>query len=119
MNAAISASVVLSSRLSDDISVFALMLFSVGLFGLFPVLRHRLQVTSHHVKIKGPYLFLIFYIKAAPAFLQPLLTITLSATSLLLTASLSTIVTFLFAAVLAFVMFVSPFVLVWAQRYKK
>lgn len=43
----------------------------------------------------------------------------LSALSLLLTASLSTIVTSLFAAILAFVMFVAPFVLVWAQRYKK
>lgn len=45
MNAAVSASVVLASRLPDDISVFALTLFSVIVFALFPVLRHRLQVT--------------------------------------------------------------------------
>jgi phosphatidylinositol glycan class C protein len=45
MNAAVSASVVLASRLPDDISVFSVMLFSVVLFALFPVLRHRLQVT--------------------------------------------------------------------------
>ena len=44
INAAISASVVLASRLPDDISVFALMLYAVVLFAMFPVLRHRLQV---------------------------------------------------------------------------
>ena len=44
INAAISASVVLASRLPDDISVFALMLCAVVLFAMFPVLRHRLQV---------------------------------------------------------------------------
>jgi hypothetical protein len=43
MNAAISSSVVLASRLSDDVSVFALILFSVQLFALFPMLRHRIQ----------------------------------------------------------------------------
>ena len=45
INAAISASVVLASRLPDDISVFALMLYAVVLFAMFPVLRHRLQVS--------------------------------------------------------------------------
>lgn len=46
INAAISASVVLASRLPDDISVFALMLYAVVLFAMFPVLRHRLQVRA-------------------------------------------------------------------------
>lgn len=46
MNAAVSAAVVLASRLRDDLSVFALTLFSVQLFALFPILRHRLQVRS-------------------------------------------------------------------------
>lgn len=46
MNAAISSSVVLASRLSDDLAVFALILFSVQTFALFPMLRHRLQVMS-------------------------------------------------------------------------
>lgn len=46
MNAAISASVVLASRLVDDISVFALMLFSIEAFALFPLLRRRLQVCT-------------------------------------------------------------------------
>jgi phosphatidylinositol glycan class C protein len=98
MNAAVSASVVLASRLPDDISVFSVMLFSVVLFALFPVLRHRLQ--------------------AAPGFLQPLLTVLISLTALLLTVSLSVIVTALFATVLSFVTFVAPAVFVWAQRYK-
>ena len=45
MNAAVSASVVLASRLSTDVSVFALMLFSIETFALYPMLRHRLQVS--------------------------------------------------------------------------
>ena len=39
-----SASVVLASRLSSDVSVFSLMLFSIQSFALFPFLRRRLQV---------------------------------------------------------------------------
>ena len=46
MNAAVSASVVLASRLSTNVSVFALMLFSILSFALFPILRRRLQVKS-------------------------------------------------------------------------
>ena len=45
MNAAMSASVVLASRLRDDISVFALMLFSIQMFALLPILRMRLLVS--------------------------------------------------------------------------
>ncbi len=44
INAAISAAVVLASRLHDDLAVFALMLFSVEAFALFPILRRRIQV---------------------------------------------------------------------------
>jgi phosphatidylinositol glycan class C protein len=44
MNAAVSASVVLASRLADNLSVFALVLFSVQLFALYPMLRRRFQV---------------------------------------------------------------------------
>jgi phosphatidylinositol glycan class C protein len=44
MNAAISSSVVLASRLSTDLAVFALIQFSVQSFTLFPMLRRRLQV---------------------------------------------------------------------------
>jgi Phosphatidylinositol N-acetylglucosaminyltransferase len=44
INAAISAAVVLASRLHDDLAVFALMLFSVEAFALFPIFRRRIQV---------------------------------------------------------------------------
>lgn len=46
MNAAISSSVVLASRLANDLAVFALVLFSVQAFALFPMLRRRLQVRN-------------------------------------------------------------------------
>jgi phosphatidylinositol N-acetylglucosaminyltransferase subunit C len=44
MNAAISASVVLASRLKTNLSVFGLILFAVLLFALFPILRKCLKV---------------------------------------------------------------------------
>lgn len=72
MNAAVSASVVLASRLSTNVSVFALVLFSILSFALFPILRRRLQVelfpkncfflslitcsVSHHVRMRYGYL---------------------------------------------------------------
>jgi len=98
MNAAISSSVVLASRLSDDLAVFALILFSVQAFALFPMLRQRLQVT--------------------PTIVQALLTFSLSTLCLNLTASLSVPVSYIYAATLLFVTFVAPGVLVWAQKYK-
>ena len=41
INATISSSVVLVSRLPDDISILALVLFSVQAFALFPILRSK------------------------------------------------------------------------------
>ncbi|KAI0936332.1 hypothetical protein AcV5_004499 [Taiwanofungus camphoratus] len=98
MNAAISSSVVLASRLSDDLSVFAVMLFSVQLFALFPMLRRRLQ---------NSYIILRIF-----------LTLVLCGSSLFLTASLSRTATCLFLASFAFVTFIAPGILVWAQRFK-
>lgn len=98
INAAISASVVLASRLPDDISVFALMLYAVVMFAMFPVLRHRLQ--------------------AASSLFQAFLTILLSAISILLTSPLSPFVAWIYAGVLSLVLFAAPAALVWAQRYK-
>lgn len=46
LNAAISASVVLASRLSSDLQVFALVLFAVQWFALFPIARRRLRVRN-------------------------------------------------------------------------
>lgn len=92
INAAISAAVVLASRLHEDLAVFALMLFSVEAFALFPVLRRRLQST--------------------PAPLQALVTGTLGF------AALAAPLPGLCAAVLVSVTFGAPAVLMWAQQYK-
>ncbi len=70
MNAAVSASVVLASRLTTDVSVFALMLFSIQAFALFPMLRHRLQASTccfsacppaHHSDSVIPDFFVVRY----------------------------------------------------------
>lgn len=92
INAAISAAVVLASRLHDDLAVFALMLFSVEAFALFPVLRHRLQST--------------------PALVQALVT------GMLGLAALAAPLPGLCAAVLLSVTFGAPAVLMWVQQYK-
>ncbi|KAG2159879.1 phosphatidylinositol N-acetylglucosaminyltransferase subunit C [Suillus bovinus] len=99
MNAAISSSVVLASRLPDDLAVFALVLFAVQLFALFPILRHQLQVT--------------------PQVAQILFTLTLCVLSFTLTAPLSVSVAYIYAGISITVTFVAPGVLVWAQKYKK
>lgn len=98
MNAAISSSVVLASRLPDDLAVFALVLFAVQLFALFPILRHRLQVT--------------------PQVAQILFTLTLCVISFALTVPLSVSVAYIYAGIFITVTFVAPGVLVWAQKYK-
>ena len=49
----ISAAVVLTSRLRDDLTVIALMLFAVEAFVLFPILRRRLQVHSYPMSCCG------------------------------------------------------------------
>ncbi|KAG6916601.1 hypothetical protein DXG01_006158 [Tephrocybe rancida] len=98
MNAAISASVVLASRLTTDVDVFALILFSVQAFALFPMLRHRLQGFSTLV--------------------QASLTLGLSALSLVLTAPLSWTVTYIFFVTLVSITFLAPAFLVWAQKFK-
>ncbi|KAL1951953.1 hypothetical protein VTO73DRAFT_1102 [Trametes versicolor] len=98
MNAAISSSVVLASRLSDDIAVFGLILFSVQTFALFPMLRRRIQDTARPLQI--------------------ILTVALSGLSLLLTYPLSVTAAYLYAFCFVFVTFIAPGMLVWAQRYK-
>ncbi|KAI1797863.1 phosphatidylinositol N-acetylglucosaminyltransferase [Ganoderma leucocontextum] len=98
MNAAISSSVVLASRLSDDLSVFGLILFSVQSFALFPMLRRRMQ-------------------DGAKA-LQVVLTILISGLSIALTYPLSSTAAYIYFACFIFVTFIAPGVLVWAQRYK-
>ncbi|KAJ8584325.1 phosphatidylinositol N-acetylglucosaminyltransferase [Rhizopogon salebrosus TDB-379] len=99
MNAAISSSVVLASRLPDDLAVFSLVLFAVQLFALFPIMRHRLQV--------------------APQVVQVLFTLTLCVLSFALTLPLSVSAASIYAGIMIAVTFVAPGVLVWAQKYKK
>ncbi|KAI0361638.1 phosphatidylinositol N-acetylglucosaminyltransferase [Trametes cingulata] len=98
MNAAISSSVVLASRLPDDISVFGLILFSVQTFALFPMLRRRIQDAARPLQI--------------------IVTVFLVGLSLLLTYPLSTTATYLYTFCFIFVTFVAPGMLVWAQRFK-
>ncbi|KAJ7357388.1 phosphatidylinositol N-acetylglucosaminyltransferase [Mycena albidolilacea] len=97
MNAAISASVVLASRLANDLAVFALILFSVQVFALFPRLRRRL---------------------GRPSALQLALTLVLFSSSIAVTRSISRTVTWIYAAVQLGVTFVAPAFLVWAQKFK-
>ncbi|KAI0732381.1 phosphatidylinositol N-acetylglucosaminyltransferase [Fomitopsis betulina] len=98
MNAAISSSVVLASRLPSDLSVFGLMLVSVQLFALFPMLRRRLQ--------------------AGPTFVQTSVTLVLCLWAIMSAESASRTATGVVAAAFAAVTFVAPGVLVWAQKYK-
>jgi len=98
MNAAISSSVVLASRLHNDISVFALILFSVQSFALFPRLRRRLQFS--------------------PPFARAVLTLVLACLSIGLTAPLSCMIAYIYFTIFISVTFIAPAVLVWAQQYK-
>ncbi|KAJ7706160.1 phosphatidylinositol N-acetylglucosaminyltransferase [Mycena rosella] len=98
LNAAISASVVLASRLANDLAVFALILFSVQAFALFPRLRRRLG--------------------SCPSAIQLTFTVFLSGVSVMVTMSLSRAVTWIYTAVQLGVTFLAPAVLVWAQKFK-
>ncbi|KAI0033163.1 phosphatidylinositol N-acetylglucosaminyltransferase subunit C [Vararia minispora EC-137] len=98
MNAAISAAVVLASRLHEDLSVFALVLFAVQLFALFPILRHRLQ--------------------SAPVSMRIALTTMMSTASVFLMGQVSRTAMLLFGAAMASASFVAPAVLVRAQAFK-
>ncbi|KAK7064218.1 phosphatidylinositol N-acetylglucosaminyltransferase [Favolaschia claudopus] len=98
INAAISASVVLASRLADDLAVFALVLFSVQAFALFPRLRRRLGLCHPAIRLA--------------------VTIALFSLSVVTTWSLSLTVTRIYSAVQLGVTFVAPAFLVWAQNFK-
>lgn len=117
MNAAVSASVVLASRLTTDISVFALMLFSIQAFALFPMLRHRLQASL-------PLLSLLIHMligrpQSSPVVLWVAITISLSTLAVWLVANLSSTVFWIYLIILVFITLIAPAILIWAQRYKK
>ncbi|KAF8754065.1 Phosphatidylinositol N-acetylglucosaminyltransferase [Rhizoctonia solani] len=96
MNAAVSASVVLASRLQTDIAVFSLMLYALQSFALLPVLRQRLQQR---------YTF-------------PSLLLTCFVTGFSFAALPSRNLVFPFVIFLSLLTFGSPAVLVRSQRYK-
>jgi len=98
MNAAVSASAVLASRLTTDIAVFGLMLFSIQAFALFPFLRYRFQASGSAV--------------------QTSLTFGLVLSSIWFTVSLSWKITCLYTLIFSFVTFLAPALLMWAQKYK-
>ncbi|EON66260.1 hypothetical protein W97_05653 [Coniosporium apollinis CBS 100218] len=60
-NAALMASTVLASRLDSTTSVFSLLLFSIEVFGLFPVFRRHLR----HVSWQGHVTLTILLVMAA------------------------------------------------------
>ncbi|TFK77082.1 phosphatidylinositol N-acetylglucosaminyltransferase [Pluteus cervinus] len=98
INAAVSASVVLASRLSSDTAVFALVLLSVQTFALFPMLRHKLR--------------------ALPMPFQALWTLLLAMAAIWSAATISKVVTIIYTAILTFVTFIAPGLLMWAQKFK-
>ena len=115
INAAISAAVVLASRLHDDLAVFALMLFSVEAFALFPIFRYRIQVRFSYPNcalVTFSVLHLLYCTQSMPAQVQSLVTLLLGLAAL--AAPLPT----LCAAVSTSVTFGAPAVLMWAQQYK-
>ncbi|KXN90009.1 Phosphatidylinositol N-acetylglucosaminyltransferase GPI2 subunit [Leucoagaricus sp. SymC.cos] len=98
MNAAISGSVVLASRLSTDMSVFALVLCSVVGFAFFPLLRRLVQATSKIAWMS--------------------LTSVLAFSAVSLAARVSDTYMYLCGSSLVVVTFVAPAILMWAQKFK-
>jgi len=98
MNAAISASVVLASRLANDLAVFALILFSVQAFALFPRLRHRLGSCPPALQLSFTVVLLLASIKVAMLLLRTFI--------------------WIYSAVQLGLTFLAPAVLVWAQKFK-
>ncbi|KAG8952750.1 hypothetical protein FRC04_003673 [Tulasnella sp. 424] len=99
MNAAISASVVLASRLTSNLHVFALVLYAVQLFALFPLLRQRIQ-----------------YRASVP--FRTVLTMSLSCLAAGMFVNLHGPIAVVIAAILLFVTFGCPALFIWAQKFK-
>jgi phosphatidylinositol N-acetylglucosaminyltransferase subunit C len=117
MNAAVSASVGLASRLSTNLSVFALVLFSILSFALFPILRRRLQVKP--LPMASFFLTDRLFRQSCSTAVWLLITAGWWTLAVLLVASLSRTVMWIYFSILFFVTLIAPAVLIWAQRYKK
>nr|GAT44203.1 phosphatidylinositol N-acetylglucosaminyltransferase [Mycena chlorophos] len=98
MNAAVSASVVLASRLSSDLAVFALILFSVQAFALFPRLRRRVGSCHFGLQVASTIVLFAASVIVALPVLRPIV-----AVYMILQLCLT---------------FLAPAVLVWAQKFK-
>jgi len=101
LNAAIFASVLLSSRLESSLQAFALLFFSVELFAFSPYVRYKIK-NSH----------------TESAFTSMTVFITLLTTVILFT-SFSRLFAVLYLSLIAFISFICPFWLIWIQKYKK
>jgi Phosphatidylinositol N-acetylglucosaminyltransferase len=119
MNAAVSASVVLASRLSTNVSVFALVLFSILSFALFPILRRRLQVKLSLNLLLSLTDCALFRQSSCSNAVWLLITAGSWISAVLLVARLSRTVMWIYFSILFFVTLIAPAVLIWAQRYKK
>jgi len=99
LNAAIFGSVLLASRFSSNVQVFALMAFAIEWFALFPMLRKHLKRRSlwFHILLTGS----MFLVTSGMLF------------------SLTIAFGVLYTIGMLFVTFVCPFWLMWLQRYKK
>ncbi|CAH7677572.1 phosphatidylinositol N-acetylglucosaminyltransferase subunit C [Phakopsora pachyrhizi] len=103
LNAAIFASVVLASRLFSNADVFALLLFSVEWYALFPLMR-RDVMRKHPNSIFRPIV----------------LNISLSTLAFMIAISLSITVGIIYLLVVPLgVVFGLPTVYIWVQRYKR
>jgi phosphatidylinositol glycan class C protein len=98
LSAAIFASVLLASRLSTRLHVFALITLALEWFALFPILRRFLRRVS-----------MAYFVY---------LTLLLFATTVILYSRISVAVVVVYTSSMAFITFVCPFWLIWIQRYK-
>lgn len=103
INAAISASVVLASRLSSNADVFALVLFAVEWFTLFPLMR-RDVMRKHPDSLFRPIV----------------LNISLASLAFMIGSSLSISLGLIYLLIVPIgTVFILPGIYVWVQRYKK
>ena len=97
LNAAVFASVVLASRLPDLVTVFTFLYYSLTLFMASPLIRHHLHLRLS--RSVAPSLFL-FAFTAAIVWLS------------------SGLALLIYLAILIFVTFICPFLLIYMQKYK-
>jgi len=98
LNAAIFASVLLSSRLESDVHVFAILSFAIELFALFPIMCH--------------------YLKAQSTLLSIVMTTCLFVGTSYQLVQISTLIGSVFILAILFITFACPYWLKWIQRYK-